>query len=92
MIVLSTTEAPASPNETAWLYNGIDSAVTKEIYEALLPQVMEDDNVAYTYSRSMEKVGLVLEMSLRGYQDQRGRVTAHTQASPDAAGAYSREV
>ena len=66
MIVLSTTEAPASPNETAWLYNGIDSAVTKEIYEALLPQVMEDDNVAYTYSRSMEKVGPVLEMSLRG--------------------------
>ena len=73
MIILSTAEITDpgraltyGPNEINWLYNGVDSAVTKEVDQVLMPQVYEDPDVAYTYERALEKIPPLVEMNTRG--------------------------
>lgn len=53
-----------SPDESYWVYNGLDVCVTEEILQALLPQL--DDVTTPTYHFSQALQAPVLEMSMRG--------------------------
>lgn len=51
-------------DEVSWIYNGLDCAVTAEVYETLLPQL---DNISEgVYSLSKQLQGPILEMNMRG--------------------------
>jgi DNA polymerase I len=60
---------------TAWereqVYNGLDTCVTAEILEVLLPQL--DNHTAATYNFERQLQGPVLEMRLRGVLIDKGR-------------------
>ena len=58
------TMANLSPNETDWVYNGLDCTVTAEVLEALLKN--QDEVSEKTYKFSLALQAPVLEMSLRG--------------------------
>lgn len=56
-----------TPNEAAWIYNGLDVCVTAEIYTELQRQIDEDlPNVQETYQTALNKMAPILEMSMRG--------------------------
>lgn len=56
-----------SPNQAAWIYNGLDVCVTSEIYNTL-EEVIDNDEpcVKQTYETALAKLAPILEMSLRG--------------------------
>lgn len=67
MKVINTNETTAnelSPMEREWVYNGLDTCVTYEVLEALLPQL--DEVTSKTYEFSLALQGPVLDMRLRG--------------------------
>lgn len=55
---------PRSETERLWVYNGLDSCVTLEVLEALLPQLDNLTGATYDLSRALQ--GPVLEMNMRG--------------------------
>lgn len=55
---------PKSETEKLWVYNGLDSCVTLEVLEELLPQL--DNLTGGTYNLSRALQAPVLEMNMRG--------------------------
>lgn len=56
-----------SSDEASWIYNGLDCAVTAEIYNELISQIdSEPENVRATYEYALSKLAPIFEMSLRG--------------------------
>lgn len=53
-----------SASESLFVYNGLDTMVTLECLEALLPQLDATTESTYTFSRSLQ--GPILEMNMRG--------------------------
>lgn len=53
-----------TPMEREWVYNGLDCCITSEVLDVLLPQL--DDNTQRTYDFSRRLQGPALEMRLRG--------------------------
>src|ERR1035438_10056670 len=53
-----------SQEERDWVYNGLDCAVTKEVFEVIHPQLDDYTSTTYDLSRSLQ--GPTLEMRLRG--------------------------
>jgi DNA polymerase I-like protein with 3'-5' exonuclease and polymerase domains len=53
-----------SQEERDWVYNGLDCAITKEVFEVIHPQLDEHTSETYDLSRSLQ--GPALEMRLRG--------------------------
>lgn len=53
-----------SHNETLWVYNGLDSCITHEVLNVLVPQLREATAGTYRFSRDLQ--GPVLEMNTRG--------------------------
>lgn len=74
MILLWRTDQP-HPNSSAtseWIYNGLDSCVTLEVLEAILPQLNEITQPTYNFERALQAP--ILEMECRGVRiDQRAR-------------------
>lgn len=64
--IISTQDrgAPLSPDETSWVYNGLDCAVTAEIWEALQPERDPVADAIYFLERDLQ--GPVLEMNMNG--------------------------
>src|SRR5216684_6479656 len=56
--------ADLKPQERDWIYNGLDSCITAEVLEVLLPQLDNITGSTYAFSRALQ--GPVLEMRLRG--------------------------
>lgn len=52
------------PDTTSWVYNGLDCAVTTEIYETLIGQL--DNQTSQTYALERALQGPVLDMNLHG--------------------------
>lgn len=52
------------PAEREWVYNGLDCAVTLEVFNALYPQLDNHTAATYTFSRALQ--GPTLDMRLRG--------------------------
>jgi DNA polymerase I-like protein with 3'-5' exonuclease and polymerase domains len=50
--------------ERDWIYNGLDCCVTREVLDAIEPQLDEVTGATYDFSRALQ--GPVLEMNLRG--------------------------
>lgn len=50
--------------EREWTYNGLDCAITREVFEVIHPQL--DDHTSSTYDLSRSLQGPTLEMRLRG--------------------------
>jgi DNA polymerase I len=61
-----------SQMERDWVYNGLDTIVTRECLDAMLPQL--DDHTAATYDFSRSLQAPALEMSLRGVRVDRHRL------------------
>lgn len=57
---------PSNPDETSWMYNGLDSAITAEVYEKLIPQLNSRTEATYSLSRRLQAP--ILEMNLTGIQ------------------------
>jgi DNA polymerase-1 len=57
---------PTSLNqsESLYIYNGLDTMVTLEVLEALLPQLNPTTRATYSFSRALQ--GPILEMNMRG--------------------------
>lgn len=53
-----------SQEERDWVYNGLDCAITKEVFEVIHPQLDNHTSATYDLSRSLQ--GPALEMRLRG--------------------------
>src|ERR1700692_2208418 len=53
-----------SQEERDWVYNGLDCAITKEVFEVIHPQLDAHTSDTYDLSRSLQ--GPTLEMRLRG--------------------------
>lgn len=53
-----------SADHASWIYNGLDSAVTAEIYEALAPQLTSVTAGTYEISRALQ--GPILDMNMCG--------------------------
>src|SRR5262252_1685006 len=66
MIIYQTDSLPAIMNKTESLYayNGIDTMVTLEVLNAILPQLSPATTATYDLSRSLQ--GPVLDMNMRG--------------------------
>lgn len=67
--------------DTEWIYNGLDCAVTLEILEELRKQLDPVTEKTYTFSRALQAP--VMEMSIRGLlvnQSRRGEVLAKFRA------------
>ena len=63
-IVRKSDLASLTTNESEWVYNGIDSAVTLEIFHRLMDEI--DDVQMHTYNISRNLRAPVMEMSMRG--------------------------
>lgn len=50
--------------ESLWVYNGLDTMVTAEVLDALLPQLTPTTRRTYDFSRALQ--GPILEMNMRG--------------------------
>ena len=64
-------------SENLWVYNGLDTCVTLEVLEALLPQLTPTTKATYDFSRDLQ--GPILEMNTRGLlvdEDRRRTVLA----------------
>lgn len=59
-----TSNAALSPNDTDWVYNGLDVCVTLEVRDQLLPQL--DEVTARTYKFSKALQAPILDMTMRG--------------------------
>ena len=53
-----------SPDETLWLYNGLDSCVTKEVFDQIEPLLDPISSPIYTFERELQAP--LFEMMLRG--------------------------
>ena len=51
-------------DEKLWVYNAIDTCVTYEVLDALLPQLTPTTRATYNFSKSLQ--GVILEMNARG--------------------------
>lgn len=72
---LTQLNMPLSATEQHWLYNGLDAALTHEIYHVIAPQLDEQTRATYEFEKALQAP--VLEMRLRGVlvdQARRGEV------------------
>lgn len=53
-------------HEREWIYNGLDCCITKEVWEAIHPQLDPVTSRTYAFSRALQ--GPALEMRLRGFR------------------------
>lgn len=58
------TPSALSSSESLWVYNGLDTMVTLEVLDSLLPQLNEQTRETYSFSRALQ--GPILEMNCRG--------------------------
>lgn len=65
-VIDTATYTPEGEDETSWVYNGLDSAITAEIYNWLILQLDATTAVTYEIERALQ--GPVLEMNLMGLQ------------------------
>jgi len=66
-IIGTSTLTPTSlsgSTESLWVYNGLDTAVTLEVFEALEPQLDPTTRATYEFSKSLQAP--ILEMNMRG--------------------------
>jgi hypothetical protein len=64
---LSERNAGLNPDETSWVYNGLDCCVTLEVFHAIEPQLHSlTPSRVETYATAMRKVAPVLSMTTRG--------------------------
>jgi DNA polymerase-1 len=65
-IVHTETLTPNSlgRDEALWVYNAIDCMVTREVLDALLPQLTPTTEATYKFSKSLQ--GVILDMATRG--------------------------
>lgn len=68
---LTQLNMPLSSTEQHWLYNGLDCALTHEIYHVIEPQLDAVTRATYEFEKSLQ--GPVLEMRLRGVLVDQGR-------------------
>lgn len=70
-----TPTTKLTPDETSWVYNGLDCCVTYEIYERLIEELSTSPaNVQETYATAMRKLPPVLYMNCTGLRvDQEER-------------------
>ena len=61
---LSALNLPGSTTELEWIYNGLDCALTYEIFEILEPQLDAVSRPTYAFSKALQAPAL--EMKLRG--------------------------
>ena len=61
---LTQLNMPLSATEQHWLYNGLDCALTHEIYHVIEPQLDDVTRATYEFEKALQ--GPVLEMRLRG--------------------------
>jgi len=59
-----TPKSFETDTERLWVYNGLDCCVTMEVLDVLLPQLDNQTNSTYTFSRELQ--GPALDMRLRG--------------------------
>lgn len=59
-----TPSSPLSPLESLQVYCGLDSCVTREVFDEVSPQLDEETQVIYDFERALQAP--VLEMMLRG--------------------------
>lgn len=72
---LTQLNMPLSATEQHWLYNGLDCALTHEIFHVIEPQLDETTRATYEFEKALQ--GPVLYMRLRGVlvdQERRGQV------------------
>lgn len=55
---------PLTPDETSWVYNGLDCAVTAEIWEALQEERDPQADAIYALSKALQ--GPILDMNMHG--------------------------
>ena len=53
-----------SHNDALWVYNGLDTCITYEVLDALIPQLSTTTAATYRFSRDLQ--GPILEMNTRG--------------------------
>ena len=74
MKVFRSSEFPDNSEELYWFYNGMDCAVTHEVYSALDADLRAGPcNVRATYDMSMRKSAPYMLMSLRGIRVDEGK-------------------
>lgn len=66
--IIYTDESKPEDFKNQWerdqIYNGLDCCITREVWDAMYPQLNEVTSKTYDFSRALQ--GPVLEMSLRG--------------------------
>lgn len=87
-----TPQSRLNPDETSWVYNGLDCCVTLEVYEALMTELeTEPQNVKDIYQFALDKSAPFLEMSLRGIRIDRAALESTIkELSAKLAGLESR--
>ncbi len=80
MRVLKTAEiGPGrsfNPDDTSWLYNGLDCCITFEVRDRLRADLAEEPtNVQETYATALRKMPPVLSMNMRGLKVDMGNLT-----------------
>lgn len=64
MIELTAASSSNSENHRQWFYNGMDSLITREILDKMLPLLDENTSNVYSFERGLQAPAL--EMMLRG--------------------------
>ena len=59
-----TPDSPLTQTENDWIYNGLDTMVTLEVWKHIHPQLDNMTSGTYNFSRSLQ--GPILEMTMRG--------------------------
>jgi DNA polymerase I len=63
-IIKTDQPFPSSETEKLWIYNGLDSCITREVFDVIEPQLDNLSRATYEFSKALQ--GPVLEMKLRG--------------------------
>ena len=74
MKILTRNMLPLDPSDTLYLYNGLDAAITLEVFQKIHPQL--DDTTRKTYEFSLACQAPALHMMLRGLKVD-GPMKAH---------------
>ena len=75
-----------TPDETSWIYNGLDCCVTLEVRDNLRAKLADEPpNVQETYATALRKIPPVLSMTMRGLRRESNRLN-------DATGKYTKHL
>jgi DNA polymerase-1 len=75
-ILYTTDPLPQDVTSGLWVYNALDSCITLEVLEALLPQL--DENTSATYAHALAMQAPILEMECRGIRVDKDEVIEAT--------------